>query len=114
MSLVYSTDKGRLCQQCSAPVAECRCRAVRPTVAPGDGIVRVRREKSGRGGKVVTVISGIPMAGDELKALAKQLKQQCGSGGAVKDGLVEVQGDHREKLQAFLANRGWTVKISGG
>jgi translation initiation factor 1 len=76
--------------------------------------VRIQRQVNGRGGKTVTVVTGIPLAGEELKKLAKTLKQRCGTGGAVKDGRVEIQGDHRELLRAELAARGWTVKLSGG
>lgn len=113
MALVYSTDKGRLCSGCAQPVTACHCR--QPAAAPnGDGVVRVQRQKNGRGGKTVTVVTGIPLAGEALKTLAKTLKQRCGSGGAVKDGVVEIQGDHRELLQAELTARGWTVKLSGG
>jgi translation initiation factor 1 len=81
---------------------------------PADGVVRVRRETGGRGGKTVTAVHGIPLAGSELKALAKALKKKCGTGGAVKDGVVEIQGDHRETVQAELERRGYTVKLAGG
>lgn len=111
--LVYSTDGGRLCPQCQRPVADCVCGRDRPA-ASGDGIVRIRRESKGRGGKTVTVVTGLPLAGSELNALARALKQRCGVGGAVKDGNIEIQGDQRELLQAELNVRGFQVKISGG
>ena len=82
--------------------------------AVGDGIVRLHRETKGRGGKAVTVIKGIPLAGAELKALAKVLKQKCGVGGALKDGNIEIQGDQRHNLKAELEKQGYTVKIAGG
>jgi translation initiation factor 1 len=80
----------------------------------GDGIVRVQREKKGRKGKTVTTVTGIPLPTDELRALAGDLKRSCGSGGALKDGVIEIQGDHRDLLVAELQKRGWTVKRSGG
>lgn len=80
----------------------------------GDGIVRIQRQKQGRGGKTVSVISGLALADPELLVLAKSLKQRCGSGGAIKDGNIEIQGDHREVLCVELQKMGLTVKLSGG
>lgn len=77
-------------------------------------VVRVGRETKGRRGKGVTVVAGVPLAGEALAALASQLKRMCGSGGTVRDGVIEIQGDHRDQLVAELAKRGWTVKRSGG
>lgn len=111
--LVYSTDGGRLCPQCHRPVADCVCGNDKPAVT-GDGVVRLQRETKARGGKAVTVITGIPLAGSELKTLAKALKQKCGVGGAVKDGNIEIQGDQRQVLKTELEKRGYTVKIAGG
>ena len=111
--LVYSTDTGRLCPQCHRPVKDCVCGKDRPATI-GDGIVRLRRETKGRGGKAVTVISGVPLAEKELKALAKALKQKCGVGGSVKNGEIEIQGDQRALLQAELDRRGYTTKLAGG
>lgn len=111
--LVYSTAAGRLCPQCHRPVADCVCTVDRP-VAVGDGVVRLHRETKGRGGKAVTVIKGIPLAGAELKALARVLKQKCGVGGALKDGNIEIQGDQRHLLKTELEKRGYQVKIAGG
>ncbi len=111
--LVYSTDGGRLCPQCHRPVADCVCGSDRPADS-GDGIVRIRRETRGRGGKAVTVVSGVPLPDSELKALARALKQRCGVGGAVKEGCIEIQGDQRSVLQQELQQRGYTVKLAGG
>ncbi len=110
MGLVYSTGQGRMCPACGKPVAQCVCGQLQ---APkGDGNVRVGREV--RKGSGVTVISGLPLAGEALKALAKELKTRCGSGGTVKDGVIEIQGDHRDVLVAELGRRGWKAKRSGG
>ena len=85
------------------------------TRAPqGDGIVRVRRETQGRGGKTVTTISGLGLASDALAALASDLKRRCGTGGAVKDWVIEIQGDHREAIVQELEKRGYKVKLAGG
>ncbi|NNE69195.1 MAG: stress response translation initiation inhibitor YciH [Rhodothermales bacterium] len=90
-------------------------RQVYSTHAPAsDARVRVGRETKGRRGKGVTVVTGVPLRGDALKQLGKTLKQQCGSGGTVKDGVIEIQGDHRDKVVAALSGYGWDVKRSGG
>lgn len=80
----------------------------------GDGIVRVGRETKGRKGKGVTLIKGVPLAPEQLAELCTQLKKKCGSGGAVKEGVIEIQGDHREMLVAELSRQGWKVKLVGG
>jgi translation initiation factor 1 len=111
--IVYSTEHGRMCPVCGKPIGECVCR--RKKAAPaGDGIVRVGRETKGRKGKGVTVVTGVPLDEAGLKDLARQLKAKCGAGGAVKDGAIEIQGDHRDVLVEELKKRGWTVKRSGG
>ena len=101
---VYTTDLGRLCPQCHRAVSDCVCGKDRPA-AIGDGVVRLQLQKKGRGGKAVTVISGLPLAPDDLKVLAKKLKQRCGVGGAVKGELVEIQGDQRKLLQGLLSEK---------
>lgn len=102
-----------MCPACGRPLARCACKdgVTRPR---GDGIVRVERQTQGRKGKGVTVITGVPLAGAELDALAAELKKRCGSGGTVREGTIEIQGDHRDVLVAALGARGWTVKRSGG
>jgi translation initiation factor 1 len=111
-ALVYSTDRGRLCPGCGYPVGQCCCSKKRQ--AKGDGIVRISRETKGRKGSGVSLISGLPLDGAGLKKLAKQLKQKCGSGGSVKNGLIEIQGDHREVLKVELAKQGYKAKLAGG
>ncbi len=111
--LVYSTDGGRLCPQCHRPVADCVCGRDRPAYS-GDGIVRLSRETKGRGGKAVTIVRGLDLAPEDLKALAKALKQRCGVGGSVKDDTIEIQGDQRQTLKVELEKRGYQVKLAGG
>lgn len=111
--LVYSSEHGRMCPACGKPAAECVCREIN-AVGRGDGIVRVGRSTKGRKGKCVTVITGLGLDRDGLKTMAKQLKQKCGAGGTAKNGVIEIQGDHRDMLVAELEKQGYTVKRSGG
>ena len=111
--LVYSTDAGRMCPTCRRPVAQCACAAARRIAPAGDGIVRVSRETKGRGGKSVTLVKGLALDTPALTALAQQLKAACGSGGTVKDGVIEVQGEHRDRVIELLAAQGHTVKRVG-
>lgn len=111
--LVYSTDSGRMCPECRKPVSQCTCGQPKPPVA-GDGVVRVSRETKGRAGKGVTLVKGLPLAVEPLTALGKKLKAACGSGGTVKDGVIEVQGDHCDKVMEVLRSLGYTVKRAGG
>ena len=104
---VYSTADGDL----RKPSPHDRTGRTSPPT-PGDGIVRVSRETSGRRGKTVTVVRGLPSR--ELASVASDLKRQCGSGGAVKEGVVEIQGDHRPKVVARLESQGYRVKLAGG
>ena len=111
--LVYSTDVGRTCPVCRQALAQCACRQARPVVA-SDGVVRVSRETKGRGGKSVTLVRGLALDALALAQLGKQLKAACGSGGTVKDGVIEVQGEHLATVMALLQKQGWTVKQAGG
>lgn len=113
--LVYSTDAGRMCPACRQPVAGCVCRAEDSAAArQGDGVVRVSRETKGRGGKAVTVVRGVDLDAAGLAALGKRLRTACGAGGTVKDGVLEVQGDHADRVVELLTQSGWTVKRAGG
>ena len=109
--LVYSTDGGRVRSSDEPPTASDRS-AAKPAI-PNDSVIRIFRERGGRSGKVVTVIRGLP-AGAVLLSLAADLKRLCGAGGTVKDGALEIQGDHRDRLAARLRERGHTVKLAGG
>lgn len=112
--LVYSTDAGRMCPTCRRPLAACACRARSSAPPAGDGIVRVSRETKGRGGKAVTVVRGLPLPADALAALGKRLRNACGAGGTLKDGVLEVQGDHAERIVELLKAEGFVVKRAGG
>lgn len=103
--VVYSTTDGDL-RKARDPAQKARLE--------GDGTVRVRRETSGRRGKAVTAVAGVPLPDPELKALAGRLKKRCGGGGAVKDGVIEIQGDHRDAVVALLQAEGFLVKLAGG
>ena len=112
--IVYSSDRGKMCPSCGSPVAACSCRKRKSPAVQADGVVRVARETKGRKGKGVTVITGVPLGASELKALAKSLKAKCGSGGTVKNGVIEIQGDHRDRVVEELREYNWVVKRSGG
>ena len=111
MGLVYSTEKGRLCRECSQSPCQCKAASARPA---GDGFVRVGRETKGRKGAGVTTITGLPLDDAALLALCTQLKKRCGTGGTVKDGVLEIQGDHRDKVITELTTQGYKVKRVGG
>ena len=112
--LVYDSALGPVCPRCRKVRAKCRCAEQIAAAAPppGDGIVRVRREV--RNGKPCTVVLGLPLRSDELLQLACRLKQSCGSGGTVKDGTIEIQGDHRDAVTQALKQAGHTVRLAGG
>jgi len=110
--LVYSTEHGRMCPGCRQPLEACTCQQV--ALPSGDGIVRVNRENKGRGGKTVTLVKGVLRDSAGLTALGKQLKNACGSGGTVKDGIIEIQGDHVVTVMATLQKLGFQVKRAGG
>jgi translation initiation factor 1 len=111
--IIYSTGIGSLCTNCRRPVRECVC----PTGAPGaakPSSIRVGRETQGRAGKGVTTVTGLPLSIADLEALATKLKKRCGSGGTVRSGIIEIQGDHRDAIVAELIKMGWQAKRSGG
>lgn len=110
-NLVYSTDQGRLCPDCEYSVEDCQCKNEQII---GDGKVLISLETKGRKGKGVTVVKGLPITQDELKKLGKKLKTQCGTGGAVKDGQIEIQGDQRQQIKVMLEKEGYSSKFNGG
>lgn len=112
--VVYSTESGRVttCPRCGFDYKQCRCDQPAQPVKKSDGIVRVMRDRKQRGGKTVTVVSGVPT--DALTPLSQQLKKLCGSGGTVKDGNIEIQGDHCDKVLGKLTELGYKVKRAGG
>lgn len=111
--LVYSSELGRMCPGCNRPAEKCTC-PKKLSPLKGDGIVRLRRETKGRKGKGVTLITGLPLDEAGLKKLAKSLKQKCGCGGSVKNGVIEIQGDQRDLLETELTGQGYKVKRAGG
>jgi translation initiation factor 1 len=111
--LVYSTDAGRMCPTCRQPMGNCSCKS-KQAVPKGDGVVRVSRETKGRAGKGVTLIKGVALETAALNELGKSLKTLCGCGGTVKDGVIEVQGDHVERVMEALKDKGFVVKRAGG
>ena len=112
--LVYSTDSGRMCPVCRQPMAACACKQNAKALPVGDGVARVTREKQGRGGKTVTVVRGLPLDADALALLGKRLRAACGAGGTAKDGVLEVQGDHADRVVVWLLAEGLKVKRAGG
>lgn len=116
--LVYSTESGRICPSCGRQTKKCTCKkkktAKKQSIYPIDGIVRIRREVKGRKGKTVTAVFGVPLSDRKLKQFAKILKRKCGTGGTVKDGIIIIQGDHRETLFNEIKKEGYTVKLAGG
>lgn len=121
--LVYSSADGKVCPECGRPEARCRCRGksartriaareVEAAAASSDGIVRVSRSTKGRKGKTVSLVTGVPLA--DQAALTSALKRRCGTGGALKDGVIEIQGDHRDTLVEELEKREYKVKRAGG
>ena len=119
--LVYSTETGRSCPECGKLVSACSCK-IKKAVKEGkqatgysrDGVIRIQREVKGRKGKTVTAVFGVPLEDDKLQKFAKTLKQSCGAGGAVKDGVILIQGDHRQTLLDEIKKHGYTAKLAGG
>jgi translation initiation factor 1 len=112
--LVYSTGFGRMCPSCGEQSDKCQCKKKKDNPAKGDGKVCVERSTKGRKGKDVSLITGIPLEGPRLKELTKKLKQKCGTGGAIKNGVIEIQGDHRDVLVEELNRLGYKAKKAGG
>lgn len=116
--LVYSTEGGRTCAACRLALAECSCKSAAAALPQGDGVVRgvvrgvvlVSRQSKGRGGKTVTLVRGLAVDATALAVLGKQLRSACGAGGTVKDGVIEVQGDHRDAVMAALVKLGHRPK----
>jgi translation initiation factor 1 len=109
--LVYSTGRGRMCPDCGWPENTCQCSTTNATASiPARIVAKLRMEKKGRGGKTVTVVDGLPQNAAFLKALSQELKRACGTGGAVLDGGVELQGDLRERVRDVLLKKGFVVK----
>ena len=122
--IVYSSESGRICPACGRKISVCECRGkgARTRIAEraeaeaakaGDGVVRVGRSTKGRGGKVVTTVTGVPGGDEEKKKLAAELKRSCGTGGSLKEGVIEIQGEHRDALVRELERRGFLVKRVG-
>jgi translation initiation factor 1 len=112
--LVYSTEGGRMCPVCRRALALCACKARSTPGSSADGIVRVSRESKGRGGKTVTLVRGLALDAAVLDALGKRLRSACGAGGTVKEGVLEVQGDHADRVGELLQAEGFVVKRPGG
>ncbi len=113
--LVYSTEPGKVCPACKKQSGKCKCKKKNNSIIPkGDGKVRVERSSKGRKGKGVSLIKGLPLENASLKELAKNLKQKCGTGGTVKNGVIEIQGDHRDFLVEQLNKLGYAAKKAGG
>jgi translation initiation factor 1 len=111
---VYSTELGALCPNCARALKSCTCSADQRALVRGDGNVKVRRETKARGGKTVTSISGLALNQGYLKGLLSDLKRLVGGGGTIKDGVLELQGDHCESIIAELGKRGIRAKRAGG
>ncbi|MEZ6003988.1 MAG: stress response translation initiation inhibitor YciH [Planctomycetota bacterium] len=107
----FSTQHGALCIVCNQPKDRCRCA---PVSEKGDGIVRVGRATQGRKGAGVTTVTGLGLPEAQCKALAGELKRLCGSGGTLRDGVIEVQGEHRDRIVEYLQKKGYQVRRAGG
>lgn len=109
--IVYSTETGRICPGCGWPARDCKCSKGKASESvPARVIAKLRVEKYGRGGKTVTVVDGLPRNAAFLKELCQELKRACGTGGAVAEGAVELQGDLRDRVRALLVSKGIAVK----
>ncbi len=111
---VYSTSGDNRCPGCGKPLRKCRCRFASKKHSSHAGVIRIGRETKGRKGSGVTVISGLQVSDQELKLLAKKLKALCSSGGTIKQGVIEIQGDHRLKAKQYLEQQFENIKLAGG
>ena len=110
--LVYSTGRGSVCSGCGWPENDCKCssRSAAADAIPKRIVAKLRMEKKGRGGKTVTVVDGLPNNAAFLKELCQELKRACGTGGAVAEGAIELQGDLRDRVRNCLTRKGMVVK----
>jgi len=108
--IVYSSAAGKICRGCGQPERGCRCGQGASEVVPTRPVAKLRMEKAGRGGKTVTVVFGLPNNTAFLKELSQELKRACGTGGTATDDGVELQGDLRERVRAYLLGKGFLVK----
>jgi translation initiation factor 1 len=108
--IVFSTGTGRVCPGCGWPADNCRCSTSADAAIPIRIVAKLRMEKKRRGGKTVTVVDGLPDNATFLKELSQELKRLCGTGGAVVESGVELQGDLRDRVREHLTKKGWTVK----
>ena len=119
--LVYSTKTGRICFLCSKPISVCVCKKRKPIKTqkqpnryPSDGVIRIQREIKGRKGKTVTTVFGLPLESEQLQKLARKIKGRCGAGGSVKEGVIIIQGDHRQTILDEIKKHGYNAKLAGG
>jgi translation initiation factor 1 len=109
--IVYSTGVGKVCPGCGWPAKDCKCSKRNASESvPGRIVAKLRMEKKGRGGKTVTVVYDLPNNEEFLRELAQELKRACGTGGAVADNTVELQGDLRNRVRDYLMKKGWQVR----
>ena len=109
-NVIYSTDQGSICPDCSKPIKGCICREIKRNALPEtSGKVRIRHETAGRKNKGVTIIYGLPLSQEQLGQLSQKLKSTFGTGGAVKDYTIELQGDQRERVSVELRRLGYPV-----
>ncbi len=112
---VYSSESGRICPNCQQPLKKCNCKkSAKPDSQSTGKNVRLWLDRKGRGGKVVTRIEGLSLSAEQLKILTKDIKQKCGTGGAVKEGVIEIQGDVRDEVLVLLLAKGMKAKKAGG
>jgi translation initiation factor 1 len=119
--LVYSTETGRVCPECGRPGSACSCKEKKtvktdkqPMSYPKDGAIRIQLETKGHKGKTVTSVIGVPLEDAEMQKFAQQLKRHCGAGGSVLDGVIVIQGDHRQTLLDEMQKQGYKAKLAGG